>query len=293
MRQDRPVRARWARDRGGIAGSVTAVLFVIIITTVLAGVALYYVPSWSKDAEAEHMNKVANQFQSVRDGIEDQIDQGEGAGSLYYHIVMTSGTTSSFLGIQGEPSKGTLSLDSSGSVFELHDADNVSDVFGIGRGRISFQSRNSYYVDQEHIYEQGAVIVRQGTCSTFREGSEPRFSRDGNGALNVHFSIYALYGDSAQITGTGSAGIETRVVHTEETVIPFPSNRNITFNASTTCGDGWASWLTDSVLSASASANLTSSNYSVSWSATGFTFNIYSVSQLTVRFSVVETRVSK
>jgi len=293
LRQGRVVKGRWARDRGGIAGSVTAVLFVIIITTLLAGVALYYVPAWSKDAEGEHMNKVANQFLSIRDGIEDQIGQGEGAGSLFSHITMTSGTTSSFLGIQGEPSKGTLALDAGAGVFELYDADNVSDVYGIGRGRISFQSRNAFYVDQQYIYEQGAVIVRQGTCSTVREGTPPRLVRAEGGDLTMRVSFYALYGDTTQITGTGSAGIETRVVHTEETIIPFPSPRNVTLNASTPCGDGWASWINSSILGSFAAENLTASNYSLSWSGAGFWLHVYGVSQLTVRFSVIEARVSK
>jgi len=293
VRQGRVVKGRWARDRGGIAGSVTAVLFVIIITTLLAGVAIYYVPAWSKDAESEHMNKVANQFLSIRDGIEDQIVRGDSAGSLYSHIAMTSGTTTSFLGIQGEPSKGTLSLDTNSSLFEIYDSENVSDIYALGKGQLRFQSRNAYYVDQQYSYEQGAVLVRQGTCSTVREGAAPRFHRDERGCLTLSMSFYAIFGEATSITGTGSAGIEIRVVHTEETIIPFPAPRNITLNATTSHGAGWARWINSSIRASAAAENLTAQNYSINWSTAGFVFESFGVSQLTVRFTIIEARVSK
>ncbi len=293
MRPRRVVKGCWARDRGGIAGSVTAVLFVIIITTLLAGVALYYVPAWSKDAESEHMNKVANQFLSIRDGIEDQIDRGAGSGSLYSHVAMTSGTTTSFLGIQGEPSKGTLALDTNASFFEMYDSDNVSDIYALGKGQLLFQSRNAYYVDQEYSYEGGAVLVRQSTRSTVRDGTPPRFSRTENGCLTLSMSFYAMFGEATSITGTGSAGVETRVAHAEETIIPFPAPRNLTLNATTRFGDGWARWMNASILASAAAENITDQNYSITWSAAGFVFETFGVSQLTVRFSIIEARVSK
>jgi len=293
VRQVRVVKVRWARDRRGIAGSVTAVLFVIIITTLLAGVALYYVPVWSKDAESEHMNKVANQFLSIRDGIEDQIERGESQSSLYSHVAMTSGTTTSFLGIQGEPSKGTLAMDTNASLFEVYDKDNVSDIYALGKGQLRFQSRNAYYVDQEYCYEGGAVLVRQGLCSTMRDGTAPRFHRNESGCLTLSMSFYAIFGEATSITGTGSAGVETRVVHTEETIIPFPAPRNLTLNATTRYGDGWARWMNSSILASAAAENVTDQNYSINWSAAGFVFEAYGVTQLTVRFSIIEAKVSK
>ncbi len=293
MRQKRVVKGRWSADRRGIAGSVTAVLFVIIITTLLAGVAMYYVPAWSKDAESEHMNKVANQFLSIRDGLEQQIAKGEDSGSLYSHVSLTSGATTTFLGIQGEPSKGTLAFDSNSSLFEVYDTDNVSDIYALGKGQLRFQSRNAYYVDQEYTYEGGAVLVRQGQSSSVRDGTSPAFRRAENGCLTVSMSFYALFGEATSITGTGSAGVETRVIRTEETVMPFPAPRNITLNASTAQGEGWARWIYSSIIDSAAAQNLTSDNWSVNWSSAGFVFQARGLSQLIVRFSIIEARVSR
>jgi hypothetical protein len=286
-------RERWRRDRGAIAGSVTAVLFVIIITTMLAGVALYYVPAWSKDAESEHMNKVANQFLSVRDGVEEQVAKGPGSPSLYSHIALTSGVTTSFLGMQGTPSKGTLALDTNSSIFELFNSDNASDIYALSKGMLYFQSHNGYYVDQEYSYEEGAVLVRQGTCSTVREGRAPELRRDERGNLTLTVSLYTLYGEAASITGTGSAGVETRIVHTEETIMPFPTYQNITLNATTGHGDGWARWINSSLTAAGPSGNYTAANYSVLQTSYGFRFQAVRVIQLTVRMSIIEVKVSK
>jgi hypothetical protein len=38
---------------------------------------------------------------------------------------------------------------------------------------------------------------------------------------------------------------------------------------------------------------VTALNYSINWSAAGFVFQCYGVSQVTVRFSIIEARVSK
>ena len=287
-------RERWRRDRGAIAGSVTAVLFVIIITTMLAGVALYYVPAWSKDAESEHMNKVANQFETMSDGVNDQIAQGAGSPSLYSHVALTSGVTTSFLGMQGEATKGTLALDTTNtSVFELYNSDNASDIYALSKGMVYFQSHNAYYLDQEYSYEQGAVLVRQGTCSTVIEGSPPELHRDPQGNLTLTVYLYTLYGDMAAITGTGSAGIETSVQHTELTTMPFPGYQNITLNATTKHGNGWAWWMNDSLRKAGASENITAANFSVTPTSWGFTFRAMRVVQLTIRMSIIEAKVSK
>jgi len=71
-----------------------------------------------------------------------------------------------------------------------------------------------------------------------RDGTAPRFHRNESGCLTLSMSFYAIFGEATSITGTGSAGVETRVVHTEATIIPFPAPRNLTLNATTRYGDG-------------------------------------------------------
>ncbi|MGQ9581976.1 MAG: hypothetical protein ACUVV6_00480 [Thermoplasmatota archaeon] len=286
-------RARGRRSRRGVAGAVTAVLFVVIITTVLTAVALYYVPVWSKDAEAAHMSRVANQFLSIRDGIDDQIEEGEGAGGLYFHVALSSGATTSFLGIQGEPTRGTLGFDANGSVFELHDTDSPVEIYALGRGSLGFSSLNMYHVQQEYIYENGAVLVRQEGRSTLRDGPAPEFRRDAWGCLTMAISLYALFGETMELTGSGSAGVETRILHYEETIIPFPTGKNVTLNATTRHADGWLRWLNASVQDQTAQGHLVPGEVSLGGTAQGFRMDARGVVSLTVRLAVVEVRVSK
>ncbi|MEM3043356.1 MAG: hypothetical protein QXD84_07415 [Thermoplasmata archaeon] len=284
---------RWRGRRSGVAGAVTAVLFVIIITTILTAVALYYVPVWSKDAEAAHMSRVANQFFALRDGVEDQLAQGETAGSLYFHIALSSGTTTSFLGIQGEPSSGTLSFDANASLFEVCDTDSPDELFALSRGSLIFRSRNMYHPQQEYVYEGGAVLVHQEGHSTVREGPAPEFKRDRWGSLTLTIPLYALFGEGVSVTGAGSAGVETRVLHYEETLIPFPGERNVTLNATTRHADGWLRWLNASIQEQAAAANLTGSEVSLSQTPEGFRMDARGIVSLTIRFAVVEVKVSR
>jgi len=291
--EPRTVKVHWKDSRSGIAGAVTAVLFVIIITAILAGITLYYVPSWSKDAEAEHMSKVANQFLTIKDGINGQLTNGEGGSSLYSHIALTSGATTSFLGIQGEPSKGTLRFNGNETLFWVHDTDNSSDIYAVAKGGLSFRSHNSYYVDQEYIYEEGAVLVRQGSCSTVRSGSPPELHRDPSGCLTLTITFITLFGEDTSVTGTGSAGVETRILHTDTTTMPLPGGKNLTLNATCRCGDGWARWVNSSLGSSAAAENITAQNYSVARTSYGFRLDAVGVVALTIRLAILEMKVSK
>jgi hypothetical protein len=293
-RDIRTVKVRWRSSRRGIAGAVTAVLFVIIITAMLAGVTLYYVPSWSKDAESEHMNKVANQFLTIMDGVDEQVAKGgEGQSSLYSHIALTSGATTSFMGIQGEPSKGTLRFNGNETLFAVHDTNNSADIFAVAKGTLGFKSHNAYYVDQEYIYEEGAVIVRQGTCSTVRGGSPPELHRDIFGCLTLTVTFYTLFGEDTSVTGTGSAGVETRILHSDETTMPIPGGKNLTLNATSRCGDGWARWINASIKASAAADNITAQNYSIARTSYGFRLDAVRVVSLTIRLAVIEVKVSK
>jgi hypothetical protein len=289
----RTVKVHWRTSRRGIAGAVTAVLFVIIITTILAGITLYYVPSWSKDAESEHMSKVANQFLTIRDGVDEQISQGEGPSSLYSHIALTSGATTSFLGMQGEPSKGTLRFSGNETLFSVHDTSNSSDIYAVAKGALSFQSHNSYYVNQEYIYEEGAVLVRQSSCSTVRGGSPPELHRDTTGCLTLTVTFITLFGEDTSVTGTGSAGVETRILHADTTTMPLPGGKNLTLNATSRCGAGWARWINSSIKSGAAAENITALNYSIAPTSYGFRLDVVGVVSLTIRLAVVEAKVSK
>jgi hypothetical protein len=289
----RTVKLRWKDSRRGIAGAVTAVLFVIVITAVLAGITLYYVPSWSKQAESEHMSKVANQFLTIKDGVDGQISKGEAASSVYSHIALTSGATTSFMGIQGEPSKGTLRFNGNETLFSVHDTQNSSDIFAVAKGELSFRSHNAYYLDQEYIYEQGAVLVLQGSCSTVRGGSPPELHRDASGNLTLTVTFITLFGEDTSLTGSGSAGVETRILHADTTTMPLSGGMNLTLNATCRCGDGWARWVNSSLRSSPASENITAQNYSIEKTSWGFRLNVIGVVALTVRLAVIEMKVSK
>ena len=197
------------------------------------------------------------------------------------------------MGMQGEPSKGTLRFDSNASLFEVHDTNSSTDIYAVAKGSLSFQSHNAYYINQEYIYEEGAVLVRQGDCSTVREGNPPELRRDASGCLTLTVTFYTLFGEDTSVTGTGSAGVETRILHAEETTMPLPGGKNLTLNATTRFGDGWARWINASIMAKAAAENITAQNYSIARTSNGFRLQVVGVAALTVRLAVIEVKVSK
>ena len=134
---------------------------------------------------------------------------------------------------------------------------------------------------------------RQGTCSTVRDGAPPELHRDAQGCLTLVVTFFTLFGEDTSVTGTGSAGVETRVMHSELTTMPFPSGRNLTLNATSACGDGWAGWVSRSLSANAASENITAQNWSLTRTANGFRLDVMGVANLTIRLAVIELKVSK
>ncbi len=71
------------------------------------------------------------------------------------------------------------------------------------------------------------MLVRQGDCSTVREGGPPELHRDASGCLTLTVTFFTLYGEDKSVTGTGSAGVETRIFHAEQTTMPLPGGKNL------------------------------------------------------------------
>ena len=70
------MRARkfaWKRDRRGISGAVTAVMLLLIISSVVSIMMIVFVPVWGESDETQHMRVTLEQFYSLRENIDAQV----------------------------------------------------------------------------------------------------------------------------------------------------------------------------------------------------------------------------
>ena len=111
-------------------------------------------------------------------------------------------------------------------------------------GKIKYESENAYFVDQNYIYEGGAVILSQS------EGNSliypPLFSFS-NSTRTLNFTIVNIIGLTGKtgVTGYGTYSIRTNYSHSN--VYRWYGN-NLTINITTNYPDAWYKYISDRMI---------------------------------------------
>ncbi|KGK98115.1 hypothetical protein LI82_10300 [Methanococcoides methylutens] len=110
----------------------------------------------------------------------------------------------------------------------------VNETLNISTGYFKYRASNNYWIDQELIFENGAVILKQGRNSEIR--SYPFISFENNGSL-LHMSVFNITGKKSSISGNGNSIVNLRVVGA---VDYFYSNvSNTSMEISSEQADAW------------------------------------------------------
>ena len=106
-------------------------------------------------------------------------------------------------------------------------------------GEIKYSSQNAYFVDQDYIYEGGAVVLSQGTGNSILY--PPMINMENASLPYINFTVVDVNG----ITGkTGAAGYGTYSIRTNYTSYThWEAMGNITFNISSNYMRAWKNYL--------------------------------------------------
>jgi len=187
----------------GVVGIVVAFLITGLIVIVISIVQTVYVPKWMEQTEADHMEIVADQFSQLKFAIDTQsaIQKPD-----------TPISTSITLGNKEIPF--LMSSRSYGSLEILSDEctvtiTNATDVFTYPLGIIRYSSVNSYYLNQDYVYEAGAIIISQSEGDIM--SIKPAFSTVKEEDVDISFTIVNIstIGDKRTINGYGTYPIQT------------------------------------------------------------------------------------
>lgn len=149
-------KIRCKTEDNAVVGVVTAVLIIGIIVAVISLVQTVYIPKIMEQREAEHMDKVAEQFTYLTSVIDGQ------ASDQSKNLPVATSVT---LGSKELPY--LLSIKAFGTLKILDNARYVNITLSNGTmkslriGVISYSSINGYFLDQTYTYEAGAMIVSQ------------------------------------------------------------------------------------------------------------------------------------
>jgi len=186
-----------------VVGIVATFLITGLIVIVISMIQTVYIPNWMEQAEADHMEMVADQFSQLKFAIDTQsaLKQSD-----------TPISTSITLGNKEIPF--LMSSRAYGSLEILSDKctvkiTNDSHNFSFSLGVIKYSSENTYFLNQAYIYEAGALILSQyeGHSMTIK----PAFSVYKENDVKISFTLINIstIGEKRSISGYGTYPIQT------------------------------------------------------------------------------------
>ncbi|NPE28715.1 hypothetical protein HNV12_12255 [Methanococcoides sp. SA1] len=113
-----------------------------------------------------------------------------------------------------------------------------NETLNISTGYFKFRASNNYWIDQEFIFENGAVILKQGRNAQVRSG--PFMSLENNGSL-LHICTFNVTGKESSLSGNGNAIVTIQTIGKEEYLYTNVSNTRIAIRSEQ--NDAWNEFL--------------------------------------------------
>jgi len=192
-----------------VVGIVVTVLLIGLILAVIVMLNTVYVPQWLEESEAAHMEEVSNQFTKLKYALDIQ--------SLVNDS--TSVTTPVKLGTREIPffnsgrTFGSLQIDENSFNMTITNVSGFSKT--ITADSIRYSSGNSYFVNQQYIYEAGSLILSQGAANVLY-GRPSIFVTGGVGNESlITFVIVNTHGigGKTSVSGYGTYPVYTQVTN--------------------------------------------------------------------------------
>ena len=197
-----------------VVGVVTAILLIGLIVSVISLVQTMYIPKIMEQREADHMDKVAEQFTYLSSIINVQALNLTNNKPLSTAITLGSKELPYMLSIRAF---GTLKiLDNSRGIYIYDDSSESPFHFPIGA--ITYSSNNAYFLDQSYTYEAGAMIRNQSDPDGNSMMIPPFFFADydeTNNNLTISFDVVNIssVGNKKIASGYGTYPIQTEFHH--------------------------------------------------------------------------------
>jgi hypothetical protein len=238
-----------------VVGMVTAMLLIGLIIMVLSIVQLVYVPIIMEQREAEHMDRVTEQFALLTSIIDNQAaDERKGIPIASF---LTLGSKELPILVSSKAYGNLEVLENSYTITIQNDSTSNSFPIGI----ITYSSKNMYYLDQSYSYEAGAMIVSQsqGNKMIVRPGFFINYNSTLN-IVNISFDVINIssIGQKTIAAGYGICGIQTEFSDISTNII-YTDINNITIASS--FSHAWYGFLNRTLMEAGLNSEATSTHF--------------------------------
>jgi len=284
-----PRKRCWGKDRRGASGVVVTLLVLLVAVGAISMFMAIYVPIWGKDTEATQMKRVQTQMLALKENIDMQVLEGK----------TSTITTRLTIGDEGGPvfhltqAPGSLGLSPEAGLYRISRSSDQSDSQGLAQGALEFASENKYYVDQKLRYENGALMVIQGSRTVMKASPHFEAHREPDGNLTASITLISLSGVATTRTGTGDVRIETSLNIYDVTSYSggdWALGKSLSFNMTTRYPSVWADFF-NSTLSRPKAGLVQGVDYTVSVWSGGVNATLASVNRMDLGIAVVEMQL--
>jgi hypothetical protein len=243
----RTIKKTWGRDGAGVSGAVTAVMLLLIITSVVSIIITFFVPVWAEADESQHMRLTLEQFYSMRENIDAQILQ---ENPIKASSKITLGNEpNALLGLYR--TAGRISANPFNGSLSVYNTTDQTDLFALSRGNVTFTSQNSYIPQRSYIFEQGAVLVA-GPSGSAAMRVPPHFdaTKDAVGHLSLTMMFISVGGDFSSVSGTENVIVESNLLTRDQNVYEggeWDIGKDISINITTPYPLAWASYFNETL----------------------------------------------
>jgi hypothetical protein len=226
---------KFKKSNNAVVGIVAAFLIVGLVVAVLSVIQTQYVPKWMTEKESDHMDELADQFAKLNYAINTHVINKVPNIPISTTITLGSKEMPYLMSVKAF---GQLKILPNNFILNVSGDTYYEESFGT----IEYNSFNSYFIDQDYIYECGGVILSQdsGSAMYIRPNFDVLLQTDIAITLNV-VNISTIGGKSQSVQGSGPAPIQTEYItsSTNQIIIKNVSYINITSNRIQT----WDSYL--------------------------------------------------
>jgi hypothetical protein len=231
-----------------VVGIIATFLITGLIVIVISLIQTIYIPKWMEQNEADHMENVCDQFAQLKFAIDSQTVLGK---QQELEIPMPI-STSITLGNKEMPflmssrSYGSLEIIPEECVVKIIEDTGPAPEYKLGI--IKYSSVNSYFLNQDYIYEAGALILSQSEGNTMRVKPAMSIKRETDVNLSLRlFNITTSAGDKDSISGYGTYPIQTEF-HSEKTQNPIIHNNVEKIEISTNYPNSWEKYFKNALI---------------------------------------------
>ena len=271
-------------SNNAVVGIVAAFLIVGLIVAVISVIQTQYVPKWMEEREADHMNELADQFAQLKYAIDIHALSEEENTPISTTITLGSKEMPYLMSVRAHGNIEILQNDCDITI------QNETNNYIFEPGTIKYSSFNSYYINQDYIYECGALVLNQASGNT--TFIKPSFSV-GYRTLDNYTIYFKLVNISSignkvrSVHGSGPAPIQTEYEDTDNTYNDPNFIKNVTaLFINTSYTNAWRSFINKTLTKAGL-------NYGIDYTidVSGRMVKVMFLDGITVYFSVKEIHI--